>query len=133
MTVPLGVESLAAGSLTKHVAAPPSAPSGDLSALRRGWTAAVSHSPMAWALIGFIRLWRLIISPLYGDVCKFYPTCSSYGLTAVETHGAVKGSWLIVRRLVRCHPWSMGGYDPVPGAHSCDAAHDSDFPSQGEC
>ncbi|MDA8437952.1 MAG: membrane protein insertion efficiency factor YidD [Propionibacterium sp.] len=78
--------------------------------------AAVSRSPLAWALIGVVRGWRAVLSPLYGDVCKFYPTCSSYGLTALETHGAIKGSWLTVRRLVRCHPWSLGGYDPVPGA-----------------
>lgn len=77
---------------------------------------ASSRSPLAWLLIGFVRLWRAVISPLYGDVCKFHPTCSSYGLTALEVHGALKGSWLIVRRLVRCHPWSLGGHDPVPGA-----------------
>lgn len=76
----------------------------------------VSRSPLAWVLIGFVRVWRAIISPLYGEVCKFYPSCSSYGLTALETHGALRGSWLIVRRLVRCHPWSLGGYDPVPGS-----------------
>lgn len=80
------------------------------------WRTITRHSPLAWLLIGFVRLWRMVISPLYGDVCKFHPTCSSYGLTALELHGAVKGSWLIVRRLVRCHPWSLGGHDPVPGA-----------------
>ena len=85
-------------------------------ALRGVLRAVVRRSPLAWALIGFVRLWRAVLSPLYGDVCKFYPTCSSYGLSALETHGAIKGSWLTVRRLVRCHPWSLGGYDPVPGA-----------------
>jgi putative membrane protein insertion efficiency factor len=72
-------------------------------------------------LIGFIKLWRLVVSPLYGDVCKFYPTCSAYGLEAVEVHGAAKGSWLVVNRLRRCHPWSKGGYDPVPGTPSARA------------
>ena len=71
---------------------------------------------MKHLLIVFVKGWRIVISPLYGEVCKYYPTCSAYGLEALRLHGAVKGSWLIVRRLVRCHPWSMGGIDPVPGS-----------------
>lgn len=63
----------------------------------------------------FVMGWRKFISPLYGDVCKFHPTCSSYGLEALRVHGSVKGMYLIVRRLVRCHPWSEGGVDYVPG------------------
>lgn len=66
-------------------------------------------------LIWFVKGWRRFISPMYGDVCKFHPTCSHYGLVALETHGALRGSWLTIRRLVRCHPWSMGGVDYVPG------------------
>ncbi|WP_276697974.1 membrane protein insertion efficiency factor YidD [Propionibacterium acidifaciens] len=73
---------------------------------------------MKHLLIAFVKVWRTVVSPLYGDVCKFYPTCSAYGLEALQLHGAVKGSWLIVRRLVRCHPWSTGGVDPVPGSPS---------------
>jgi putative membrane protein insertion efficiency factor len=69
-----------------------------------------------YLLIGFVRLWRLVVSPLYGDVCKFYPSCSAYGLEALQVHGAAKGSWLIANRLAHCHPWSSGGYDPVPPA-----------------
>jgi len=65
--------------------------------------------------MGFVRLWRRIISPLYGDVCKYHPTCSAYGLRALEVHGAIRGSWLTIRRIGRCHPWSMGGVDYVPG------------------
>ena len=71
---------------------------------------------MKHLLIAFVKAWRTVVSPLYGDVCKFYPTCSAYGLEALQLHGAVKGSWLIVRRLARCHPWSTGGVDPVPGS-----------------
>ena len=70
---------------------------------------------MKYVLIGLLKAWRLLISPLYGDVCRYYPTCSAYALRAVGVHGAVKGSWLTVRRLLRCHPWAAGGYDPVPG------------------
>jgi putative membrane protein insertion efficiency factor len=70
---------------------------------------------MKYVLIGLLKAWRLLISPLYGNVCRYYPSCSAYALRAVSVHGAVKGSWLTVRRLLRCHPWAPGGYDPVPG------------------
>lgn len=71
--------------------------------------------PVTWLLLGFIKAWRAMISPLYGNVCKYHPSCSAYGLRAVDVHGAFKGSGLIVWRLLRCNPWSAGGYDPVPG------------------
>jgi hypothetical protein len=70
---------------------------------------------MKYVLIGLVKLWRRLISPLYGDVCKFHPTCSAYGLRALEVHGAIRGSWLTITRIGRCHPWSMGGVDYVPG------------------
>jgi uncharacterized protein len=66
-------------------------------------------------LIWFLKAYRLVISPLYGNVCRYYPSCSAYALRAVQTHGALKGSWLAAGRLLRCNPWSYGGYDPVPG------------------
>lgn len=69
---------------------------------------------MRLLLIGLLRTYRFAISPLYGQVCRYHPTCSAYALEAVTVHGAMKGSWLAVRRLLRCHPWSLGGYDPVP-------------------
>jgi len=65
-------------------------------------------------LIGALKLYRLAISPLYGQVCRYFPSCSAYALEAVTVHGAVKGSWLAGRRLLHCHPWSEGGLDPVP-------------------
>ncbi|QWC86381.1 membrane protein insertion efficiency factor YidD [Nocardioidaceae bacterium] len=73
------------------------------------------YDPVRWLLIGFLRLYRLLISPLYGQVCRYHPSCSAYALTAVETKGSLRGTWLAGRRLVRCHPWAEGGYDPVPG------------------
>jgi len=70
---------------------------------------------MKYALIGLLKGYRSVISPLYGNVCKYYPSCSAYALEAVTVHGAVKGTWLAARRLGSCHPWAEGGYDPVPG------------------
>jgi len=71
---------------------------------------------MKWPLIWFIKAWRTVVSPWYGAVCKYYPTCSAYGLEALEIHGAIKGSALTIGRLCRCNPWSNGGVDPVPGS-----------------
>ncbi|MFW0118981.1 membrane protein insertion efficiency factor YidD [Rothia sp. P5766] len=65
-------------------------------------------------LIAFIKIYRAIVSPLYGNVCRYYPTCSAYGLEAVTSHGAIRGLSLTVRRILRCHPWATGGLDPVP-------------------
>jgi putative membrane protein insertion efficiency factor len=73
-----------------------------------------------YVLIGLLKAWRLAISPLYGDVCRYYPSCSAYALRAVQYHGAVRGTWYAGRRLLRCHPWAAGGYDPVPGTPEFD-------------
>jgi putative membrane protein insertion efficiency factor len=72
-----------------------------------------------------LRLYRLVISPLYGPTCRFYPTCSEYALIAVERHGVLRGGWLSVRRLVRCHPWNPGGVDPVPPLEGSAAVSES--------
>jgi uncharacterized protein len=66
------------------------------------------------ALIGLIKLYRLTISPWMPPVCRFTPTCSEYGLEAVQRHGGLRGGWLAARRVVRCNPWGGSGYDPVP-------------------
>jgi uncharacterized protein len=66
-----------------------------------------------------IQTYRWLISPLLGPSCRFYPTCSAYALEALDRHGALHGSWLAVRRLLRCHPFNPGGFDPVPDAHAC--------------
>jgi putative membrane protein insertion efficiency factor len=65
-------------------------------------------------MIAAIRFYRKGISPLKPPVCRFTPTCSAYGLEAVERYGAARGSWLLAKRLARCQPFSKGGYDPVP-------------------
>ena len=65
-------------------------------------------------LILLLMAYRKVVSPLYGPVCRFFPSCSAYALEAVTVHGAVKGSWLAVRRLGHCHPWNAGGVDHVP-------------------
>lgn len=72
-------------------------------------------------LIWCVRGWRRFISPTYGNVCKYHPSCSAYGLRALEFHGAAKGSYLTVRRILSCHPWSLGGVDYVPGTPEAEA------------
>lgn len=70
-----------------------------------------------------IRCYQYAISPLMASHCRHYPTCSAYALEAIEHHGAGKGLFLAVKRLLRCHPWSEGGYDPVPGLSVTDHTH----------
>ena len=65
-------------------------------------------------LIGFITAYRYLLSPFIGQHCRFTPTCSEYAMEAIDRHGAGKGSWLAMRRLLRCHPFHAGGLDPVP-------------------
>ena len=67
-------------------------------------------------LIGFVVFWRKLISPLYGDVCRYYPSCSAYGLGSFQQHGVVIGGLRTIWRIIRCNPWSAGGVDEVkPG------------------
>jgi putative membrane protein insertion efficiency factor len=73
-------------------------------------------SPLARVLRLALRGYQLVISPLYGPRCRFYPSCSEYAVQAITTHGAVRGSWYAGRRLLRCHPWNPGGVDHVPPA-----------------
>ena len=63
-----------------------------------------------------IRAYQLVLSPFCMGSCRYLPSCSEYAMEAVERHGALKGSWLALRRLLRCHPWGADGYDPVPPA-----------------
>ncbi len=65
-------------------------------------------------LLALIRVYRLAISPLLGNVCRFEPSCSCYSMVCIERFGAARGSWLTLQRLARCHPFCPGGYDPPP-------------------
>ena len=77
---------------------------------------------MRYVLKYLIRGYQLAISPLLGPRCRFYPSCSHYAIEAIETHGALRGVWLAIKRISRCHPWHEGGFDPVPAClnHSHD-------------
>jgi putative membrane protein insertion efficiency factor len=71
-------------------------------------------SVLAWLLMLPIKAYRIVLSPMLGPTCRFVPSCSTYALQALRVHGALRGSWLTVRRIGRCHPFHPGGYDPVP-------------------
>jgi len=89
------------------------------------------YDPVRALLIALLRAYRLLISPLYGQVCRYHPSCSAYALDAVREYGSIRGSWLTLRRLGRCHPWAAGGYDPVPPRSSRVSAGSSPSPQQG--
>ena len=73
-------------------------------------------------LIRLIKIYKLALSPWFGQCCRFYPSCADYAMQAVATHGAARGGWLTLRRLARCQPWSAGFEDPVPAASGATAA-----------
>ena len=70
---------------------------------------------MRYVLKILIRAYQVALSPLLGANCRYYPTCSQYAIEAIETHGSLRGTWLAIKRISRCHPWHEGGFDPVPG------------------
>ncbi|WP_462418734.1 membrane protein insertion efficiency factor YidD [Kytococcus sp. Marseille-QA3725] len=69
----------------------------------------------AWPLLTLVWAYQRLVSPLFPPVCRYFPSCSAYAVTALTEFGAVRGTWLAVCRVARCHPWAAGGYDPVPG------------------
>jgi uncharacterized protein len=79
---------------------------------------------LAYALLGVVRGYQVLLSPIVGGACRFEPSCSRYMAEAIERHGATRGAWLGVRRLARCHPFGSGGFDPVPERNHSG----SDFP-----
>ncbi len=76
--------------------------------------------PIRTALKLLIRGYQLFVSPILGANCRFAPSCSKYAIEAIDSHGAVRGSWLAVKRIGRCHPWGGAGYDPVPSGQDHD-------------
>jgi putative membrane protein insertion efficiency factor len=75
------------------------------------------------ALVIVIRAYRVVLSPLIGDCCRFEPSCSAYCIEALQKHGAIRGLWLGVKRICRCHPFHPGGLDPVPDSGREQARH----------
>lgn len=69
---------------------------------------------MRSVVVAVLKVYRLVVSPFYAQTCRYYPSCAAYALGGVQTHGVVRGGWLAVRRLSRCHPWTPGGVDLVP-------------------
>lgn len=69
---------------------------------------------MTRLLLFVIRVYRYLFSPWWGTQCRFEPTCSAYAMQAIEERGVMRGTWLALRRLSKCHPWHRGGFDPVP-------------------
>ncbi|MGM0615216.1 MAG: membrane protein insertion efficiency factor YidD [Pseudomonadota bacterium] len=88
--------------------------------LQRIWRAVTKGFKRALVglLVGLIRLYQLVISPLLGPRCRFWPSCSSYTIEALQVHGPLKGGWMAIRRIIKCHPGNPGGMDPVPGGRS---------------
>lgn len=76
---------------------------------------------MRHLLIVLIKWYQLLLSPIMGNACRFHPTCSNYGIEAIEKHGAIKGSYLTIKRIMRCQPLCKGGYDPVPDVKKSSA------------
>jgi putative membrane protein insertion efficiency factor len=74
-------------------------------------------------LKGLVQVYRYTLSPLLGPRCRHLPTCSEYCLEALDVHGALRGSWLTLKRLARCHPWGTSGLDPVPAAKQRQGQH----------
>lgn len=74
---------------------------------------------MKFLFIGLVKFYRYVISPVMPPSCRYIPTCSEYAVEALEKHGALRGGWLAVKRIGRCHPGYPGGYDPVPDPHGC--------------
>lgn len=71
------------------------------------------YHPARW-LVGMVRLYQRLVSPTLGANCRYRPTCSEYTVDAVQSHGLLRGGWMALRRIGRCHPFHEGGYDPVP-------------------
>ena len=91
----------------------PGTGSGAAPATTRGTTQRVMRA-LAWPLVLFVRAYQLFLSPFLPPSCRYTPSCSAYAIEALQRHGALRGGWLALRRIARCHPFRPGGFDPVP-------------------
>ncbi len=82
--------------------------------------------------IGLIRVYQYLISPLIPASCRYTPTCSHYGVEAIQKHGPIKGGWLTIKRISKCHPWGGSGYDPVPEKTNKKEKDESNEKSKGK-
>jgi len=73
----------------------------------------IGQIPRALLILG-VRGYQVVLSPIFGGACRYYPSCSVYAIEALERHGAIRGGWMALRRIGRCHPFRPGGFDPVP-------------------
>lgn len=109
------------------------APAPEASRVRSG-LAAGSRSAARWILLFLVRFYITFLSAYFGGACKFYPSCSQYAQEAIARHGAARGSWLALKRLGRCRPFTQGGYDPVPDetfAHRGEYLQESEAATAG--
>ena len=89
-------------------------------------TAAILMQPLGIVARGLVRGYQLFVSPVLPGSCRFYPTCSTYAIDAFTHHGFLKGGWMAIRRIARCHPWGTSDFDPVPGSplsNNCCSQH----------
>ena len=106
-----GETELRADSSTQPMTTPGAAPvARSMLKAREGKRRSVG----VWVLRGPIRFYQLAVSPMMPPACRYYPTCSNYAIEAIDKYGPLKGGWLAVRRILRCHPFRPGGFDPVP-------------------
>jgi uncharacterized protein len=92
------------------------------SAVDTGLPGSRQKSPTAWALLLLVRFYIAFLSPFFGGACRFHPSCSNYAAEAIARHGAQRGLSLALRRLLRCHPFTKGGFDPVPDERALNGA-----------
>lgn len=90
----------------------------------------VLRKALSAVLVGCVRLYQYTLSPLMGPRCRFWPSCSSYAIEAIQVHGPLKGSWMAAKRIVKCHPGHPGGMDPVPGGRSEQLCREDDSNEQ---
>ena len=87
---------------------------GDMAAFSRNQSFVAAMTPLAFIISLPVRFYRVVFSPWVGHGCRYHPTCSAYAIEALRRHGVLRGLWLATLRILRCHPFHPGGYDPVP-------------------